>query len=305
MKVEDVEVPLKKKVEGTQENAFTDIQLDHVPLIFLKTLIPKILKKGLEGLEVVKDLMVDDKVEVEREVNLEAISPEYGSDRLEEEDIDEANLVTYHLFAAIIEQITVVSIEEQTMDVAEVVKTKVVFSYQEKDVDEANQTSVDQTTSLSVEEHSEEEVVEGKDDCDGTSQKKDEKNQIGKIWSLRKDEFSLKAKDYNTSTYRRIGEETVCLNAFYILHPNQWLDNEVINVYINALIQYFDSQHRVRLAKEMIVLMDVYFSQIIDKAFSIWTQIMPSPEGVELMKNSIWEQITSMRWDYIVSRCFD
>ncbi|KAF6168923.1 hypothetical protein GIB67_038420 [Kingdonia uniflora] len=53
----------------------------------------------------------------------------------------------------------------------EVAKTKVVFSHQEKDVDDNNQTSVDQTAGLSIEEQSKEEVVEGKDD-DGTSQKK-------------------------------------------------------------------------------------------------------------------------------------
>ncbi|KAF6167063.1 hypothetical protein GIB67_041318 [Kingdonia uniflora] len=102
-------------VEGPKKEAFTDEQFDHVPLIQLKALIPKIPKKGLanrvsrkrrvefleieniqstvenllqqvmfgEILEVVNDLMVDDDVEVGREENFNAISSEYGGDLLE------------------------------------------------------------------------------------------------------------------------------------------------------------------------------------------------------------------------------
>ncbi|KAF6168350.1 hypothetical protein GIB67_018190, partial [Kingdonia uniflora] len=68
-----------------------------------------------------------------------------------------------------------------------------------------------------------------------------EKNQVDQVWSLRKDGLSPEAKKDNSSTYMKIGEETVCLNALYTLYPNQWLDNEVIDVYIKALIQYFDN----------------------------------------------------------------
>ncbi|KAF6141642.1 hypothetical protein GIB67_001194 [Kingdonia uniflora] len=114
-KTEEADVPLKKKVEGTKMKDFTDKQLDHVPLIQLKTLIPKIPNKGLankalrkkraefpeldefqstvenllrqvtpeEGLGVVKDLIVDDDVEVGMEVNLEVIWSEYGGGLLE------------------------------------------------------------------------------------------------------------------------------------------------------------------------------------------------------------------------------
>ncbi|KAF6152499.1 hypothetical protein GIB67_023193 [Kingdonia uniflora] len=71
----------------------------------------------------------------------------------------------------------------------------------------------------------------------------DMKNQVGQVWSLRKDELFLKAKKSNRSTYMMIGEKTACLNALYTLYPNQWLGNEVIEVYIKALIQYFDTQH--------------------------------------------------------------
>ncbi|KAF6138988.1 hypothetical protein GIB67_010714, partial [Kingdonia uniflora] len=69
----------------------------------------------------------------------------------------------------------------------------------------------------------------------------DEKNQVDQVWSLRKDRLSPEAKKDNSSTYMRIGEETVCLNVLYTLYLNQWLDNEVIDVYIKALIQYFDT----------------------------------------------------------------
>ncbi|KAF6134726.1 hypothetical protein GIB67_002127 [Kingdonia uniflora] len=60
----------------------------------------------------------------------------------------------------------------------------------------------------------------------------DEKNHVDQVWSLRKDGLSPEAKKDNSNTYMRIGEETVCFNALYTLYPNQWLDNEVIDVYI-------------------------------------------------------------------------
>ncbi|KAF6148044.1 hypothetical protein GIB67_024219 [Kingdonia uniflora] len=78
----------------------------------------------------------------------------------------------------------------------------------------------------------------------------DEKNQVDQVWSLRKDKLSPEAKKDNINTYRRIGQETVCLNALYTLYPKKWLDNEVIDVYSKALIQYFDTQYRARLDKE-------------------------------------------------------
>ncbi|KAF6150281.1 hypothetical protein GIB67_033980, partial [Kingdonia uniflora] len=113
----------RKKVEprtykGLKKEVFADDQFDHVPLIQLKNLIPKIPRKGLanrvprkrrvkfheleniqstaknllqqvapgEGLEVVNDLIVDDDVEVGKEVNFNAISSEYGGDLLEMEE---------------------------------------------------------------------------------------------------------------------------------------------------------------------------------------------------------------------------
>ncbi|KAF6156262.1 hypothetical protein GIB67_008032 [Kingdonia uniflora] len=203
-KAEEADVPLKKKVEGTKKKAFTNEQFDHVLLIQLKTLIPKIAKKGLanrvprkrraefpkleniqstaknllqqvapgEGLEVVKDLMVDNDVEV----NLETISSEYGGGLLkwkkgdekdnddkkdvkenvkseeeqpqvaEEEDLEPLTVVVYYNRKKDVQH------ANETMVVAEVAKTDIVFFNQEKVVGEAYQASADQTTVVSIEE---------------------------------------------------------------------------------------------------------------------------------------------------------
>ncbi|KAF6147366.1 hypothetical protein GIB67_003264 [Kingdonia uniflora] len=83
-----------------------------------------------EGLEVVKDLVLDDDVEVGMKVNFKAISSEYGGDLLE----------------------TMVVLEVQTMGVGEVATTDIVFFNLEKVVGEAYQASTDQTTTVSVKE---------------------------------------------------------------------------------------------------------------------------------------------------------
>ncbi|KAF6137526.1 hypothetical protein GIB67_031805 [Kingdonia uniflora] len=312
-----------------------------------------------EGLEVVNNLMVDDDVEVKREVNFKAISSEYGGDLLEskkddEKENDEKKDV----------EVKVTSEEEQpqTMVVAEVVKTDIVFFNQEEVVgeayqasvdqttvvsvveqtlevkkteDEASRASIDQTTVVSVEEkiievaqteevisHQEEdvgeasqskeeveqnkeEVVEGKDDNDGNSQNKpdpeqDKKNQVDQVWPLRKDELSPEAKKDNRSTYMRIGEETVCLNAIYTLYPNQWLDSEVIDVYIKILIQYFDTKHRARPDIEKIVLADIFACQYIGRDFNVWTLNMSSPEVVYSKSILILWNINDSHWVFCV-----
>ncbi|KAF6158519.1 hypothetical protein GIB67_040033 [Kingdonia uniflora] len=97
----------------------------------------------------------------------------------------------------------------------------------------------------------------------------DEKNQVDQVWSLRKDELSHEDKMSNRSTYMMIGEETVCLNALYTLYPNQWLDNDVIDVYIKALIQYFDTQHRAHPKNERIMLVDIFACQYVGRAFNV------------------------------------
>ncbi|KAF6144040.1 hypothetical protein GIB67_037713, partial [Kingdonia uniflora] len=354
-----------------------------------------------EGLEVVNNLMVDDDVEVGREVNFKAISFEYGGNFLEwkkgdEKDNDENKDVEEKVKSE--EEQPQVAEEEDsepptvvTMVVVEVAKTDIAFFNQEEVVGEAYQANADQTTVVSVEEqtlksvylqasadqttvisveeqtievtqtekvisHQEEDVGEAsqlvlkESKVDVTLKKRhtlteeeinertfkmacqinqlhahldellprvllesfiqrpisqDEKNQVDQVWSLRKDELSPKAKKENMSTYSRISEETVCLNALYSLYPNQWLDNEVIDVYIKALIQYFDTKHRARPDKKRILLVDIFACQYIGRAFNVWTRNMSYLEGVELKKKSIWEQITSMQWDHIFSNCIN
>ncbi|KAF6142830.1 hypothetical protein GIB67_002694, partial [Kingdonia uniflora] len=198
-KEEEADVPLKKKAEGTKIEDLTDEQLDHVPLIQLKTLIPKI-PNGLanraprkrraefleleniqstaenllqqvapgEGLEVVKDLMVDDDVEVGREVNLEVISSEYGGDLLEwkkgekigeEKAEDDKDMHAYPILQmGDLKQETVVVYYDGKKDIVEeanetmVTKTDIVFFDQEKVVGKAYQASADQTTIVSIDE---------------------------------------------------------------------------------------------------------------------------------------------------------
>ncbi|KAF6135863.1 hypothetical protein GIB67_022479 [Kingdonia uniflora] len=257
--------------------------------------------------------MVDDVVKV----NLEAISSEYGGgllkwkkgdekDNDDKKDVEEIVKSEEEQSQASADQTTAVSTEEQTLEV-------------EKIDDEASQASTDQITIVSVEEQTIKfQLVLIKSEVDVTLKKRhalteeeinerafkmDEKNQVDQVWSLRKDELSIEAKKDNKSTYMSVGEETVCLNALYTLYLKKWLDNEVIDVYIKALIQYFDTQYRDRPDKEKIVLADVFACQYIGRAFNVWTTNMSSPEGVELKKKLICDQITSMQWDRTVSNC--
>ncbi|KAF6163800.1 hypothetical protein GIB67_016140 [Kingdonia uniflora] len=108
-----------------------------------------------EGLEVVKYLMVDDDVEV----NLEAISSEYGGGFLkwkkgDENDNDDKKDVEDNVKSE--EEQPQVAEEEdskpQTMVVAEVAKTDIVFFNQEEVVGKVYQASTDQTNVVSVKE---------------------------------------------------------------------------------------------------------------------------------------------------------
>ncbi|KAF6175887.1 hypothetical protein GIB67_003375 [Kingdonia uniflora] len=294
-----------------------------------------------EGLEVVKYLMVDDDVEI----NLEAISSEYGGSLLknvkfeeeqpqvaEEEDSEPPTVVVYYNRKKDVQH------ANETMVVAEVAKTDIVFFNQEEVGSEAYQASANQTTAVSVEkqtldvENTEDEAsqfVFMESEVDVTLKKrhtltedeinerafkmacrmnqlyahidelfsgvliesfiqrpisKDVKNKVDQVWSLRKVKLSPKTKKDNNNTFMMIGEETVYLNALYTLYPKQWLDNEVIYVYIKALIQYFDTQHRAHPDKERIMLADVFAYQYMGRAFNVWTRNMSSPESVNLKK---------------------
>ncbi|KAF6174694.1 hypothetical protein GIB67_008749 [Kingdonia uniflora] len=122
---------------------------------------------------------VEDEVEVVREVNLEAISSEYGGDRLEkgavEDEEPEAKEKDNEDEKDGDDGEKAKSVKEEPLQVAneEEVQIVVVYFINKKDiVEEANKTSVDQTTGVYVEEQSKEEMVKGNDDDDETLQKK-------------------------------------------------------------------------------------------------------------------------------------
>ncbi|KAF6151688.1 hypothetical protein GIB67_001971 [Kingdonia uniflora] len=154
---------------------------------------------------------------------------------------DEASQSIY--LQASTDQTTVVSTEEQTI---EVVQTDLVIFHQEEDIGEASkfvliESEVDVTLkkkhALTEDEINErafimvcrmnqlhahlDELLPGVllESFIQRPISQDEKNQVGQVWSLRKDELFLKAKKNNKSTYMRIGEEVVCLNALYTLYP--------------------------------------------------------------------------------------
>ncbi|KAF6135116.1 hypothetical protein GIB67_040427 [Kingdonia uniflora] len=312
-----------------------------------------------EGLEVVKDLMVDDDVEVRREVNLKPISSEYGGNLLEwkkgeiggeekaEDDKEQPQVANEE--EASPDQTTAISAEEQTIEVvktedkfgqASIEQATVVFIEEQttevaKTEDEASQTK----KSKEKVEQSKGEVLEGKDDDDGNSQKKPDPVQVIKEMAIDQTNLVLMESKVDVTLKKRHAlidakinerafkmacqidqlhahldellsglllqscDETVCLNALYTLYPKKWLENEVIDTHTKALIQYFDTQHRARPDNEKIVLANVFACQYIDRDFNVWTRNMSFPEGVELKKKLIWEQITSMQWDRTISNC--
>ncbi|KAF6150302.1 hypothetical protein GIB67_034001 [Kingdonia uniflora] len=264
-----------------------------------------------EGLEVVKDFMVDDDVEVGREVNFKAISSEYGGDLLEwkkgdekdnddkknveekvkseeeqpqvaeEEDSDPPTVVVYYNGKKDVQH------TNKTMVVAEVAKIDIVFFNQEEVVGEAYQVTyhfVNQTTVVSVEEQTlEVEKIE------------DEASQVTYLFFA----------DQTTSV--SVEEQTIEVAQTEVVISRQEEDigeaSQVIDVYIKTLIQYFNRQHRARPDKKRIVLADVFACQYMGRAFNVLTRNMSSPEGVKLKKKSIWEQITSLQWDGKVYNC--
>ncbi|KAF6144182.1 hypothetical protein GIB67_004855 [Kingdonia uniflora] len=231
---EEADVPnKKKKVEGPEKEVLPDEQFDHVPQIQLKALIPKIPKKGManrvprnrrvqfpelqniqstvenllqqvvpgEILEVANALMVNDDVEVGREVNFNTISSEYGSDLLEwkkgeENDNDDKKDVEEKVKSEEdkieeskngdekfdgdekVDDVAEEKDSEQptvvTMVVAEIAKTDIVFFNQEEVVGETYHASADQTTVVFVEEQ----TLEVEKTEDKASQTKESKEEV-------------------------------------------------------------------------------------------------------------------------------
>ncbi|KAF6135378.1 hypothetical protein GIB67_027252 [Kingdonia uniflora] len=159
--LKEIDDTLKQEKTGHQE-----IVSNHVSLrrMRLENLLQQVTPG--EGLEVVKDLMVDDDVEV----NLEVISSEYGGGLLkwkkgDEKDNNDKNDVEENVKSE--EEQPQVAEEENsepptvmvyfngkkdTMVVAEVAKTEILFFNQEEVVGKACKASADQTTVVSVEE---------------------------------------------------------------------------------------------------------------------------------------------------------
>ncbi|KAF6145198.1 hypothetical protein GIB67_041393 [Kingdonia uniflora] len=262
----------------------------------------------------------DEKVDGDEKVN----------DVAEEDDLEQPTIVVYYTDKKDVQP------DNETMVVAEVAKTDIEFFNQEEVVGETHQASVDQITAVSVEEETLEvekttdeasqatyhlftgnftfifyflisitlfQVALMESEVDVTLKKRyalnekeikerafimacrmnqlhahfdkllpgvllesfiqkpisqNEKNQVDQVWSLRKYDLPPEVKKDNRRTYMMIGEETICLNALCTLYPNQWLDNEVIDVYIKALIQYFDTQHHARSKNKRIILADIF-----------------------------------------------
>ncbi|KAF6141368.1 hypothetical protein GIB67_021184 [Kingdonia uniflora] len=179
-KAEKADVPLKKKGLA---NRMTRKRLAEFPeLENIQSTVENLLHQVApgEGLEVVKDLMVDDNVEVGKEVQTMRVAEVAKNDIVffnQEEVIGEAYQASAYQTTnvsveehtievkktedeasqASVDQTTVVSVEEQTI---EVVQTKVVISHQEEDVDKASQSK----ESKKEVEQDKVEVVEGKDD---------------------------------------------------------------------------------------------------------------------------------------------
>ncbi|KAF6134319.1 hypothetical protein GIB67_005711 [Kingdonia uniflora] len=104
--------------------------------------------------------MLDDKIKVRREVNLEAISSEYGGGLIEWKNGDEKVNVVEKDGEDSKQQTVVVYYNgkkdvqhgNETMVVEEVVKTDILFLNQEEGIGKAYQASADQITVASVEE---------------------------------------------------------------------------------------------------------------------------------------------------------
>ncbi|KAF6139542.1 hypothetical protein GIB67_015499 [Kingdonia uniflora] len=249
-KAEEADAPNKKeKVKGPKKEALTDEQFDLVPLIQLKGLIPKIPKKGLANkvprkrrvqfpelhniqsttknllkqvaprkiLEVANALMVDDDVEVGREVNFNTISSEYGGDLL---DLKKGEEKDNYNKKNVKEKVKSKEEEvQETMVVAEVAKADIVFFNQKEVVGEAYQASADQTTAVFVEEQtlevnktedeasqtkeSKEEMFEGKDDDDGNLQNKPDPEQVIKQMAVDQTNLVLMESEVDVTLKKR------------------------------------------------------------------------------------------------------
>ncbi|KAF6164681.1 hypothetical protein GIB67_033897 [Kingdonia uniflora] len=177
--------------------------------------------------------------------------------------------------------------KQPTVVVYYIGKKDVQHDNEEEVVGEAYQASADQTAVVSVEEQTLE-VEKTEDEASQAS--------AGQITVVFVEEQTIEVAQT---------EVVISHQKEDVVEASQTKESkdEVINMYIKALIQYFDTQQRTRPDSERIVLADIFACQYIGRAFNVWTCNMSSLEGVELKKKSIWEQISSMQWDRIFSNC--
>ncbi|KAF6158526.1 hypothetical protein GIB67_040040 [Kingdonia uniflora] len=200
-----------------------------------------------ERLEVVKDLIVEDEVEAERKVNMEAISSEYGGDLLEwkmgdekddEDEKDDSDKKDVEEKMEDSEQQTLVVYYDgkkanETMEA----KIDVVLFYQEEVVGKAYQNSTNQITIVSVEEQSKVEVIEGKNDDDGISQKKPNPMKFVLIES----EVDITLKKRHTLTDEDINNRTfslVCQMNLLHAHLDELLSGVLFEYFIQRPISH-------------------------------------------------------------------
>ncbi|KAF6140213.1 hypothetical protein GIB67_000261 [Kingdonia uniflora] len=165
-----------------------------------------------EGLEVVKDLMVNNDVEVGMEVNLEAISPEYGGGLLEwkksdkKDDEDEKD-------------------DDDEIDVEEKVKSV-----------EEEQPQV--VKKKEVQENGDEKVDDVEKDGDEKAKSEEEQPQVAKEDNL--EQLTIMTKKSIKEVEQSKDEEDVDKTKESKKEVERSKD-KVIDVYIKALIQYFDT----------------------------------------------------------------
>ncbi|KAF6142242.1 hypothetical protein GIB67_012091, partial [Kingdonia uniflora] len=179
-----------------------------------------------EGVEEEKDLTVEDEVEVEKEVNLEAISSEYGGDRLDKSlaFFQTSLLFCFQELSFVLKPLAISFVvceveedgpqsKEKMMKMRKMlvliesevdVTLKKRHKLTDEDINDWAMSFAIQMNLLHAHLYKHLPRVLFKSFIQRPISQ-DEKNQVDHVWPLRKDELSTEDRDNNTSTYRRIG----------------------------------------------------------------------------------------------------
>ncbi|KAF6166332.1 hypothetical protein GIB67_015878, partial [Kingdonia uniflora] len=214
----------------------------------------------------------DDKKDVEENVKFEEEKPQVVG----EEDSEPPTVVVYYNGKKDVQH------ANETMVVAEVGKTDIVFFNQEEVDGEVYQASADQTTVVSIEEQTLE-IKKTKDKASQASadqtavvfveEQTIEVAQTDVAISHQEEDVGEASQSKESKEEVAEGKEDDNRNSHNKSNPEQ-----VIDVYIKALIQYFDTQHHARPDKEKIVLEDIFTCQYIGMALNVRTRNISSPE---------------------------